>query len=179
MNNLPSTLEASRRPSATYSCRVLPANCGSRSFGYPNNQRPLRALAVKQRLASDHRQQSRRACRGGQVTSPHEQNTQQSPGLGFNTAPQAGQSQKYWQASVGMRARVGEPHSGQVIVLSNRKAGACLPCSTALGAPEAKLQPATPVVSGTVPCFLRPVIALQLRVTEVRRHWVDNDGGRG
>jgi hypothetical protein len=79
----------------------------------------------------DDPQQSRFACIGGQGTSPHEQNTQQSPGLGFNTAPQAGQSQKNWQASVGMRARVAEPHCGQVIVLSSRNAAGTLPISGA------------------------------------------------
>lgn len=61
---------------------------------------------------------------GGQGTLPHEQKTQQSPGFGFNSAPQAGHSQKNWQASVGMRARVAVPHCGQVIVLSSRMVGA-------------------------------------------------------
>lgn len=51
--------------------------------------------------------------------SPYEQNTQQSPGSGFSTAPQDGQSQKNWQASVGMSARVAVPQSGHVMVLSS------------------------------------------------------------
>jgi hypothetical protein len=56
---------------------------------------------------------------GGHGTSPYEQNTQQSPGCGFSSTPHAGHSQKNWQASVGMRALVAEPHSGQVSVLSS------------------------------------------------------------
>lgn len=51
--------------------------------------------------------------------SPYEQNTQQSPDSGFSTAPQDGQSQKNWQASVGMSVHVAVPHSGHVIVLSS------------------------------------------------------------
>lgn len=55
----------------------------------------------------------------GHGASPYEQNTQQSPGLGFSCAAHAGHSQKNWQASTGMRTRVAEPHSGQVTVLSS------------------------------------------------------------
>lgn len=66
-----------------------------------------------------YRKQLRSACFGGQGTSPYEQNTQQSPGSGFSTVPQDGQSQKNWQASVGMDVRVAVPHSGHVIVLSS------------------------------------------------------------
>lgn len=54
--------------------------------------------------------------------SAYEQNTQQSPGTGFRSEPQAGHSQKNWQASRGMRARVADPHAGQVIVPSYRTA---------------------------------------------------------
>ena len=66
-----------------------------------------------------YRKQLRSACFGGQGKSPYEQNTQQSPGSGFSTVPQDGQSQKNWQASVGMDVRVAVPHSGHVIVLSS------------------------------------------------------------
>ena len=41
-----------------------------------------------------HERQPRSACTGGHGVSPWEQNTQQSPGFGFSSAPQAGQSQK-------------------------------------------------------------------------------------
>jgi len=71
----------------------------------------------------------RPVCTGGQGTSPQEQNTQQSPRLGFSSAPPSGHSQKNWQASVGMRKRVAVPHFGQVIVLSSCKVGAALPVS--------------------------------------------------
>lgn len=74
------------------------------------------------KLQCDYPQPLQPACTGGQGTSPHEQNTQQSPGLGFSSAPQAGQSQKNWQASVGMGVRVAVPHSGHVIVLSSTRA---------------------------------------------------------
>jgi hypothetical protein len=80
----------------------------------------------------DHPQQSRLSCIGGHGTSPHEQNTQQSPRLGLSSASQAGHSQKNWQASVGMRTRVAEPHFGHVIVLSSCKVGAAIsdaPCA--------------------------------------------------
>jgi len=43
---------------------------------------------------------------GGHGTLPYEQNTQQSPSFGRSTAPHAGQSQKNWQASVGIAASV-------------------------------------------------------------------------
>lgn len=66
-----------------------------------------------------YRKQLRSACLGGQGTSPYEQNTQQSPDSGFSTVPHDGQSQKNWQASVGMSVRVAVPHLGHVIVLSS------------------------------------------------------------
>src|SRR5690625_4673784 len=47
-----------------------------------------------QGLHHQHVPQLRPNCIGGQGTSPKEQNTQQSPGWGFNIAPQAGHSQK-------------------------------------------------------------------------------------
>lgn len=47
-----------------------------------------------------YQQQSLPFCIGGQGTSPYEQNTQQSPCLGFATALQEGHSQKYWHESV-------------------------------------------------------------------------------
>jgi hypothetical protein len=51
----------------------------------------------------------------GHGVSDHEQKTQQSPGFGRRTNPQAGQSQKNWHASSGMSARVFVPQSGQVM----------------------------------------------------------------
>ena len=39
---------------------------------------------------------------GGHLTVPYEQNTQQSPGLGFSVAPHFVQSKKKMHASVGM-----------------------------------------------------------------------------
>lgn len=62
-------------------------------------------------------QHPRSACTGGQGTSPYEQNTQQSPGLGLSSAPQAGQSWKNRQASVGMVSTDRCPHCGHVSVL--------------------------------------------------------------
>lgn len=50
----------------------------------------------------DQPQQRFCCCTGGHGTLPQEQNTQQSPGLGRSSSPQAGQSWKNWQASVGM-----------------------------------------------------------------------------
>lgn len=44
---------------------------------------------------------------------------QQCPGSGFSIAPHDGQSQKNWQASAGMGARVAVPHLGHVTVLSS------------------------------------------------------------
>lgn len=64
------------------------------------------------------------SCMGGHGASPYEQNTQQSPGFGCSNTPHAGQSQKNWQASVGMRAVVAAPQAGQVIVASGCSAGA-------------------------------------------------------
>jgi hypothetical protein len=114
----------------------------------------------------------RPACTGGQGTSPHEQNTQQSPGFGFKTAPQAGQSQKNWQASVGMRKRVAVPHFGQVIVLSSCKADAALPVSGVLDAWGAQPSQAASVASVTGACFGWLVIGFQLC-------WIGNGGCRG
>jgi hypothetical protein len=44
------------------------------------------------------------------------------------TALQAGQSQKNWQASVGMLTRVAAPHCGQVTVLSSKGTDLCPSC---------------------------------------------------
>ena len=80
----------------------------------------------------DYPQQPRLSCIGGHGTLPHEQNTQQSPRLGLSSASQAGHSQKNWQASVGMRTLVAEPHSGHVIVLSICNVGGAVfdaPCT--------------------------------------------------
>lgn len=55
--------------------------------------------------------------------SAYEQNTQQSPCNGRKTAPQAGHSQKNWQASRGMRAYVADPHDGHAIMHSYRTGG--------------------------------------------------------
>ena len=56
---------------------------------------------------------------GGQGIVPKEQNTQQSPAFGFNSAPQPLQSYKNWQESVGIVSVARWPHSGQVIVDRN------------------------------------------------------------
>lgn len=51
----------------------------------------------------------------GQGRSAYEQNTQQSPGLGFRTVLQPGHSWKNMQRSVGMVSDVACPQTGQVI----------------------------------------------------------------
>jgi hypothetical protein len=62
---------------------------------------------------------------GGHGTEPYEQNTQQSPAFGLNTAAQAGQSRKNWQALVGIVMVVHCPQCGQVSWQSSFKA-ACI-----------------------------------------------------
>ena len=54
--------------------------------------------------------------RGGQAVSPYEQNTQQSPGLGVNSSPQAAQSWNHAQALVGIVCNLLTPQCGQVRV---------------------------------------------------------------
>lgn len=48
--------------------------------------------AYRRRVKASQPQQPLSACTGGQGVSAYEQKTQQSPALGFSTAPQAGQS---------------------------------------------------------------------------------------
>jgi hypothetical protein len=62
---------------------------------------------------------------GGHGTEPSEQNTQQSPAFGLNTAAHAGQSRKNWQALVGIVMVVHCPQCGQVSWQSSFKA-ACI-----------------------------------------------------
>jgi hypothetical protein len=52
--------------------------------------------------------------RGGQAVSPYEQNTQQSPGLGWSSSPQASQSWNQRQAFVGIVCGLRAPQCGQV-----------------------------------------------------------------
>lgn len=56
------------------------------------------------------------SCTDGQATEPYEQNTQQSPFRGRISARHEGQSQKNWQALVGIVSVEAWPQVGQVIV---------------------------------------------------------------
>jgi hypothetical protein len=61
-------------------------------------------------------QQSDAAWRGGQATSSYEQNTQQSPALGWSNAPQPTHSWNHAQAFVGMVCVLRAPQCGQARV---------------------------------------------------------------
>lgn len=61
-------------------------------------------------------QQSGPPWRGGQATSPYEQNTQQSPGVGLSNSPQSTHSWNQTQAFVGIVCVLCAPQWGQVMV---------------------------------------------------------------
>ena len=82
-------------------------------------ERQIRIAAVgmtASRLLRRGHQQHRSldACTGGQGTSPKEQKTQQSPGLGRSSSPQPSHVWKTVLVSTGISSRSAWPHVGQV-----------------------------------------------------------------
>jgi hypothetical protein len=82
------------------------------SLGGPN----FRLAARRRRSARQGKSFCPASRTGGHGTSPQEQNTQQSPALGFNSAPQPLHRKKNWHASVGIVSVDRRPQCGQVMV---------------------------------------------------------------
>ena len=130
-----SLLRGSRPASPIYSS--VPTGPTPRCFGY--SARVLRVLA-------------------GHFLSLYEQNTQQSPALGMTTTLQPGHSQKYWQASSGISARLSTPHSGHRIVAVSVMAAGIVAPRGALGHGQNlpatdPLRPTFRCASGTYSCY--------------------------